>query len=90
MPNIKSAIKRVKSNETKRQENKMMISRLNTNVKKFKLAVAEKNLELAEDLFKQTTSFIDKAAKENTIHKNAASRKQAQIAKLLNSLKEAK
>lgn len=90
MPNIKSAIKRVKSNETKKQENKMIKSRLNTHVKKFKLAVADKNIELAEDLLKQTISLLDKAAKDNTIHKKAASRKQAHLATLLNNLKAAK
>ncbi len=88
MPNSKSAIKRMKVSESKRMQNKMVKSKISTFVKKFKTAVEEKNLALSEDLFKQTVSLIDKAVKENTIHKNAASRKQAQLATLLNSIKE--
>lgn len=88
MPNTKSAIKRMNVSEAKRMQNKMIKSKIATFVKKFKTAVEEKNVELSNDLFKQTISLIDKAAKENTIHKNAASRKQAQLASLLNTITE--
>lgn len=87
MPNSKSAIKRMKVSEAKRMQNKMVKSKISTFIKKFKSAVEQKDLALSEDLFKQTISLIDKAAKENTFHKNAASRKQAKLAKLLNSIK---
>lgn len=87
MPNSKSAIKRMKVSESKRMQNKVMKSKISTYVKKFKAAVEQKDLALSEDLFKQTVSLIDKAAKENTIHKNAASRKQAKLATFLNSIK---
>ena len=90
MPNIKSAIKRVKVTKAKKEQNKMIKSRISTQVKKFKLAVEQKELANAEELYKQTVSLIDKAAKTNIFHKNAASRKQAKLAVLLNSIKEEK
>lgn len=88
MPNIKSAIKRVDVNEKKKAENKSVKSRLSTYTKKFKAAVAEKNLELAENLFKELVSYLDSAANENVIHKNCASRRKAHFAKLLDEARK--
>ncbi|MGI5842283.1 MAG: 30S ribosomal protein S20 [Christensenellales bacterium] len=86
MPNIKSAIKRVQVSEKKRQENKMIKSKLNTYIKKFKTAVIENQLEQAQELYKEVVSLLDKAAKDNVIHKNSASRKQASLATLLQTI----
>ena len=90
MPNIKSAIKRVDVNEKKKAENKSIKSRLATYTKKFKAAVAENNLEVAENLYKEVVSYLDSAAKENVIHKNCASRKKAHFAKMLDDAKNNK
>lgn len=90
MPNIKSAIKRVQVSQKKTLENKMVKSRLNTFVKKFKLAVSENKLEEAEVLYSEVISLLDRAAKDNVIHKNNASRKQAHLASLLHAAKSAK
>ena len=83
MPNIKSAIKRVDVNEKKKAENKSVKTRLSTYTKKFKAALAENNLESAENLYRELVSYLDSAANENVIHKNCASRKKAHFAKLL-------
>lgn len=90
MPNIKSAIKRVKVSQTKKAQNKMVKSKLSTHIKKFKLAVEQKDVANAEQLYKQVCSLLDKAANSNIIHKNASARKQARFATLLNSIKEEK
>lgn len=90
MPNIKSAIKRVKVIEKKTLENKMVKSRLSTFVKKFKSAVSENKLEEAEVLFSEVVSLLDRAAKDNIIHKNNASKKQAHLAELLHKAKSVK
>ncbi len=87
MPNIKSAIKRVDVNEKKNAQNKAIKSRINTYIKKFKTAVAEKQLEEAEKLYKEVVKLLDSAAKDNVIHKNSASRKQAHFAKMLETAK---
>ena len=49
MPNIKSAEKRVKIIEKKTAENRAVKSRISTFAKKFKLAVANKEVENAEN-----------------------------------------
>jgi len=90
MPNIKSAIKRVQVNEKKSLENKMVKSNLNTNIKKFKNALTEKDFAKAEEMFKDVVSMLNNASKNNIIHKNNASRKQAHYAKLLHDAKDAK
>ena len=86
MPNIKSAIKRVSVNEKKNAENKMIKSQINTAIKKYKTALAEKDLEKATQLLSEAVSVIDSAASKNVIHKNNASRKQARLTKLLKTI----
>lgn len=88
MPNIKSSIKRVSVNEKKREENKSIKSRLRTSVKKLKALIAENKIEEAKEYFKEVVSLLDKAASDNVIHKNRASKKQAQFAKMLSEKSE--
>lgn len=89
MPNIKSAEKRVRIIEKKTAENKAIKSRISTFAKKFKLAVANKELENAENLYNEVVSLMDKAASDNVIHKNCADRKKAHYAKMLDDLRKA-
>ena len=88
MPNIKSAIKRVKVNQTKNQENKAIKSRIATYIKKFKVALANNELENADNLLREVVSYLDSAAASNVIHKNNASRKQAHLSKLLDDARK--
>ncbi len=90
MPNIKSAKKRVLVIEKKTAENKAIKSRISTYAKKFKTAVANKNIAESEELYKQVVSLMDSAAKDNVIHSNSADRKKARYAKMLDSIREAK
>lgn len=82
MPNIKSAIKRVKVSEKKNLRNRMVKSGMKTSVKKFDAALAE-GVAPANAQLSATTSAIDKAAAKGVIHKNAANRKKARLAKAL-------
>ena len=86
MPNIKSAEKRVSVSATKKLQNQMVRSQMNTAVKKFNAAIAEGDVELARQLLPIASSKIDNAAVHHVIHKNAANRKKAQIAKALSQL----
>ncbi len=81
MPNIKSAIKRVKVNEKKRLRNRMVKSAMRTTVKKYENAVAAGSADAA--LLSQTASAIDKAVAKGVVSKNAANRKKARMAKRL-------
>lgn len=86
MANIKSAEKRIKVSATKKLQNQMIRSQMQTAVKKFNAAIAEGNTELAKSLLPICSKQIDEAARKNVIHKNAANRKKSQIAKALSQL----
>ena len=89
MPNIKSAEKRVLIIEKKTAENKAIKSKIATFAKKFKAAVANKEVENATALYNEVVSLMDKAACDNVIHKNSANRKKAHYCKMLDDLKKA-
>ena len=83
MANHKSALKRVRSNETKRLRNRYQAKTTRTFIKKLREA---KNKKEALDLYKKVSSMIDKLAKKNIIHKNTAAHKKSKLAKFVNSL----
>ncbi len=82
MPNIKSAKKRVKVNSVKAANNKALKTALKTMYKKADAAVEDK-----EAVIRATIKKVDQAAAKGIMHKNAASRKKAQLAKKLNAAK---
>ena len=86
MPNIKSAEKRVSVSATKKLQNQKVRSQMMTAIKKFNAAISDGDIELAKSLLPVAASRIDNAAVKNVIHKNAANRKKAQIAKTLSQL----
>lgn len=88
MPNIKSAKKRVAVTATKKLQNQMVRSKMNTAIKKFNAAISANDIDLAKSLLAETCSKIDNAATKNVIHKNAANRKKSQIARTLSQLEK--
>ena len=86
MPNIKSAKKRVLTNEKKTIRNRAVKSNLKTRLKNFDLAV-KSNDQAAKDLLRDATSAVDTAVKKGVIHKNKANRKKSRLAKALNKAK---
>ncbi len=79
MPNIKSAMKRVKVIEKKNLRNRMIKSATRTSVKKFEAAVAAGTADAA--MLSVTSGAVDRAAAKGVMHKNAANRKKARMAK---------
>ncbi|WP_243386261.1 30S ribosomal protein S20 [Bacillus kexueae] len=86
MPNIKSAIKRVKTNDARRAHNATIKSAMRTAIKKFEALAVNKDVENAKAAFADASKKIDKAAQRGIIHKNAAARFKSRLAKKLNSL----
>ncbi|CAM4230674.1 small subunit ribosomal protein S20 [Paenibacillus endophyticus] len=86
MPNIKSAIKRVKTSEKRRALNASQKSALRSAVKSADQAIAGTDVEAAKAALIAATIKLDKAATKGLIHKNAASRKKSRLAKRLNAL----
>jgi small subunit ribosomal protein S20 len=86
MANIKSAIKRVKTNNKNRVQNASVKSAMRTAVKAFEEKVEAKDIEAAKEAFVIATKKLDKAATKGLIHKNVASRQKSRLAKQLNEV----
>lgn len=86
MPNIKSAMKRMRTSEKRRIANQAEKSRLRNARRSFRDAVSEGNLKNAETAYRTYASLLDKSAKHGIIQANTASRYKsratAQIAKI--------
>jgi len=83
MAHHKSALKRIRSTETKRLRNRYQAKTARTFMKKLR-STTEKSE--AVELFKKVSGMLDKLAKRNIIHKNAAANKKSSLAKYVNSL----
>ena len=81
MANIKSQIKRIKTNEKARQRNKAVRSSLKTAVRKFREAAAAGNKETATAALVSASRQLDKAASKGVIHSNQAANKKSAMAK---------
>jgi len=79
MANHKSALKRIRSNETKKSLNKLQHKTTRNAIKKLKDA---KTIKEASKLYPSVVSLIDKLAKKNIIHKNKASNLKSKLSKL--------
>jgi small subunit ribosomal protein S20 len=85
MPNIKSAMKRVKVTKTKALANKSRNSNLKTVLKKADAAVTASASE-KEAAIRLAIKKVDQAAAHGLMHKKCASRKKSQLAKKLNAV----
>jgi small subunit ribosomal protein S20 len=81
MPNHKSAEKRVRQNEKRRQINRSNRTRLRTSIKNLRGAITEGN---ATELLPQTISTIDKAVQKGVLHRNAAARYKSRLTTRVN------
>jgi len=86
MPNIKSAIKRTKTSEQRRQRNASQKSALRTAIKQADQAIAGTDVNAAKAALVLAQKKLDKAVTKGLIHKNAAARKKSRLAKKLNAL----
>ena len=78
MANIKSQIKRNKTNEKARLRNQAIRSAVRTEIRKFK-AAAEAQLRVA-------SRKLDKAVTKGVFHRNTAANKKSGMAKAFNKL----
>lgn len=83
MANHKSALKRVRSNETKRLRNKYQHKTVRNAVRSLRALTDRKE---AETLLPGVVSMLDKLAKRNVIHKNKAANLKSSLRLKVNSL----
>ena len=81
MANIKSQIKRIKTNEKRRQRNKSVRSAVRTAVRRFREAAEAGDAEKATELQRSAARALDKAASKGVIHKNQAANRKSGMAK---------
>jgi small subunit ribosomal protein S20 len=79
MPNHKSAEKRVRQNEKRRDINRSSRGRLRTSIKKLRAALAGGDAGAINELLPQTISTIDKAVQKGVLHRNAAARHKSRL-----------
>ncbi len=80
MANIKSQIKRIKTNEKARQRNKAVKSALKTHVRRFREAAESGDAAKATEFARAASRALDKAASKGVIHKNQAANRKSAIA----------
>lgn len=86
MANIKSQIKRNKTNEKARERNKAVKSELKTLVRRTREAVAAGDKTAAEKALGKATKKLDKAVSKGVIHRNQAANRKSAIAKQVSAL----
>lgn len=79
MPNKDSAKKYMRVSAKKQLKNNEWFSKLSNLERKFKKAVATGKKEDAATLSKELQKTLDRAARRNVIHKNAAARTKSRI-----------
>ena len=86
MANIKSQIKRIRTNEAARLRNKSVRSSLKTAVRRFREAAETGDRESALEAMNQASRQLDKAASKGVIHANQAANKKSAMAQRVNAL----
>ena len=80
MANIKSQLKRIKTNEKARLRNKSVKSSLKTAIRKFREAAEAGDKAKALELLQDASRKLDKAATKGVIHANQAANKKSALA----------
>ena len=86
MANIKSQLKRIKTNEKARLRNKQVKSSLKTAVRKFREAAEAGDAAAANELARSAARQLDKAASKGVIHANQAANRKSSILKTASKL----
>ncbi|MBL1067772.1 30S ribosomal protein S20 [Streptomyces sp. 7-21] len=86
MANIKSQIKRIKTNEKARLRNQAVKSEVKTAIRRVREAAAAGNYEEAEAARRIAARKLDKAVSKGVLHKNNAANKKSALAARVNAL----
>lgn len=86
MPILKSAEKRMRSSERRRQKNVSVRTRVKTARAALFAAVEKKDRDAAAKAYREYCSILDKAAKQGVITKNTASRRKTRAAEKVRPL----
>ncbi|GAB3585217.1 30S ribosomal protein S20 [Calidifontibacter terrae] len=88
MANIKSQMKRIKTNEIRTERNKAYKSELRTWIRKTREAIATGDAEQAKTTLAAASRKLDKAVSKGVLHKNQAANKKSALSKAVNGLEK--
>jgi len=87
MANTRSAIKRIRQNQKRRDHNRVYRNRARTFVKKARVAQHGTSIDAAIEATRLAIQDLDKAASRGVIHANNAARRKSRLMKQLNAMK---
>lgn len=91
MANHKSALKRNRQSQVRRERNRMNRTKVKTVIKKIDAAMgAEGSVEKAQEALKAAVPVIERAAVKGAFHKKTAARKVSRLTKRVNSFAKSK
>jgi small subunit ribosomal protein S20 len=82
-----SALKRVRQTETRTARNRSNSSRLRSELRGLREALAKGDKAAAQQIFRKTVSALDKAIQKGVLHKNTAARYKSRLSARLSALK---
>ena len=83
MANLKSAIKRVETNQKKRDHNRFFKTNMRSKIKTVEELIEANDLENAKTAYYEAVKAIDKTIQKGAIHRNTGNRQKSRLAKLL-------
>jgi small subunit ribosomal protein S20 len=86
MANHKSAEKRMRQTERRKEVNRRNRSRLRTQIKSLRAAIEDGDQDQAKALLAKTVSVIDKSIQKGVIHRNAAARYKSRLTTTVNEM----
>lgn len=90
MANHYSALKRARQTDKKTTVNRANSSRLRTQLRKLRTALASGDQSQTQNLYRETVSLIDQSVKKGVIHKNTGSRYKSRLSKRVKAAVAAK
>ncbi len=89
MPNTRSAKKRLRQNEVRRERNQAAKSTMRSQLRRVREAVKAGEIDKAEQEYVLAARRLDRAGARNLIHPNAAARTKSRLQKLIRTAKQA-
>ena len=86
MATHKSAIKRARQSEQRRQRNRAVKTRVKSAVKEVRVALEEKSVEEAQAALQKAIPVVDRAASKGALHHRTAARKISRLSKKVHAL----
>ena len=84
LANTRSALKRMRQTEKRRQRNRKVRAETRTYIKRARAQIEAGELEAAQQTVSQAVRALDKAAEKGVLHRNNAARRKSRLMSRLN------